>query len=80
MSREQEFRNLLAEKFLPADYVARLQPDDDLFELLDSVQVLRLVAALEKTYGISVEDADIGSLATLRQATDFLTRKGKTSA
>lgn len=75
MSLEQELRAALAEKFLAADDVARLKGDDDLFDHLDSVQVLRLVAHLEKAYGIIIEDAEIGELTTLNQAVAFLNHK-----
>lgn len=80
MPLEQELRSALAEKFLAPAEVARLGSDDDLFDLLDSVQVIRFVAHLEKSYGIIVEDEEISALATLNKAAAFLSQKRRPSA
>jgi acyl carrier protein len=75
MDREAALRKILAERYLPPAEVERLRPDDDLFERLDSVQVIRLVAHLEKTLGIVIDDAEIAELSTLGKAASFLDRK-----
>ena len=75
MPCEAALRKILADKFLPPGDVERLQADDDLFERLDSVQVIRLIAHLEKAHGIVIDDAEIAELSTLNKAAAFLDRK-----
>jgi len=75
MTLEDELRQALAERFLSPAEAAQLGRTDDLFERLDSVQVLRLVAHIEKKYRVQVEDHEIGQLATLDQTLALLKRK-----
>ena len=59
MSVESSVRNFLSTE-LGKD-VAAVGPDDSLLEsgVIDSMGVLQLVAFLERTYGIKVEDDDL---------------------
>ena len=50
-------RQFVASSFLPDG--ATLGDDDDLFALLDSLQVLRLVVWVEEQFGVKVGDADL---------------------
>jgi acyl carrier protein len=61
-------RAFLAESFLPPARAEALTERDDLFAVLDSLQVLRLVLQLEALYDIHVANSDLtpdnlGSLA-----------------
>ncbi|AYF73821.1 acyl carrier protein [Nocardia yunnanensis] len=56
----------VAETGLPA---AELTPDADLRAMagVDSVRVLRMIARIERTYDIELEDEDVFGTATLAQ-------------
>jgi acyl carrier protein len=56
---EDSLRRFVADSFLRAEQSGDLQNDTDLFALLDSLQVLRMVVALENAYGFKVSDADL---------------------
>jgi acyl carrier protein len=62
--------------------VAAVGPDDDLIEALglDSLQGLRVLAALEKDFEIRFEDARLGELRTLRALLDAIREARKERA
>lgn len=69
MSLHDDVRQSLMD-IMPEPWVAKLQDDDDLFELMDSIDVVRLVDQLQGHYGISVSNAEmtaenLGSLAAI---------------
>lgn len=59
MSLKDTLRDYVTDAFLEGGATATLQDDDDLMQVLDSLQVLRLVAEVEKRYGIHVENSDL---------------------
>ena len=52
--------------------------DDDLFALLDSLQVLRLVGWIEEHFGVQVGDADLtaDNFGTIGRVAAFVRKKG----
>ena len=60
MTLASELRATIAERFLP-DRSAALSDDADLFLLLDSLDVIRLVAHLEKAYRVEVADDEMNA-------------------
>jgi acyl carrier protein len=59
--------------------LSRTGPDDDLVrELgLDSLAALRLLAAVEKRFGVRFPDARLAEFHTLRQLGEFVARQGR---
>jgi acyl carrier protein len=55
---EDRVRRFVAESFL-GDGAVPPRRDDDLFALLDSLQVLRTVVWIEEQYGVKVTDGDL---------------------
>jgi acyl carrier protein len=55
---EDDVRRFVAESFLP-DGAEPPGAADDLFALLDSLQVLRLVVWVEERFGVKVGDEDL---------------------
>ena len=57
----EELKNYLTTEIAPDRDRMTLGPDDDLLELgsVDSMAVMKLVAFLEKNFGIEVRDEDI---------------------
>jgi acyl carrier protein len=55
---ENEVGRFVAGSFLP-DGAEPPGPADDLFALLDSLQVLRLVVWVEERFGVKVADGDL---------------------
>ncbi|MFF3227314.1 acyl carrier protein [Nocardia suismassiliense] len=55
---------------------ADLRPDVDLRGMagVDSVRVLRMVAKIERTYGIELEDEDVFGLSTLNDVVEVVDR------
>jgi acyl carrier protein len=72
---EDRVGRFIASSFLPAGAVAP-GPADDLFGLLDSLQVLRTVAWVEETFGVKVGDADLTAenLGTVGRIAAFVAR------
>ena len=56
---------------------AALGADDDLVQALglDSLEALRVLAHVEKRFGVRVEDAEIHAMRTLRQLADAVERR-----
>lgn len=78
---EDRVSRFIAGSFLP-DGADPLAPADDLFALLDSIQVLRTVAWLEEAFGVQVGDADLTAenLASVgRIAAFIIARAGRGS-
>ena len=61
MSMEKEIRDFIVENFLFGGPDDDLKDDDSLLDkgIIDSTGVLELVAFLEKSYGIRVEDEEL---------------------
>ena len=71
-SREEDLRTLLAE--VSGQDARRIGSDDDLVnELgLDSLAGLRLLAAVEKRFGIRFPDDHLAEIRTLKQLLDLI--------
>jgi len=63
--------------YFPAEAAARFHDDTDLLTLLDSLQVLRMLIALEATYSIKVKDSELSpaNLGSVEKVAAFIARK-----
>lgn len=76
MDIEEELQKHLAQRIFPESDASRLGLDDDLLELLDSIELVRVVAQIETTYGIEVEDHEMHpqNLGSVRKLADMIGR------
>ena len=76
MDIEEELRKNLAQRIFPESDASRLGLDDDLLELLDSIELVRVVAQIETTYGIEVEDHEMHpqNLGSVRKLAEMIGR------
>ncbi len=74
-SREKDLRTLLAE--MSGQDTSRVGPDDDLVHKLglDSLARLRLLAAVEKRFGVRFPDDHLGEIRTLKQLLELIESK-----
>src|SRR5262245_17272722 len=74
---ERTVRAYILDAFLAEEDAATFRDDDDLLTLLDSLQFLRLVVALEGRYAFKVQDSDLspGNLGSVRKVAAFVARK-----
>ena len=79
---EQEIRKFIIDNFLFGEDDAKLSDDDSFLEqgLIDSTGVLELVALLERTYGIKIEDQELDpeNLDSINKLVRFINRKIQT--
>ena len=75
---QEEVRGYVLESFLPDTPAEAFGNGDDLFALLDSLQVLRLVVQLERLFGVKVTDADLTAenLSSVERVAAFVARAG----
>jgi acyl carrier protein len=73
---ESQLHEFVATSFL-ADAGTVFENSDDLFQLLDSLQVLRLILHLKATYGVHVADEELAveNLGTIENVARFVDRK-----
>lgn len=76
MTLTSELRSSIAARFLP-NRAAELGDDADLFLLLDSLDVIRLVTQLEKTYRVEIGDDELTAenIGSISRIASFLERK-----
>lgn len=76
---EQQIRNFIVENFLFGESSNDLKDEDSLLEkgVIDSTGVLELVAFIEETYGIKVNDEELipENLDSISNVTSFIKRK-----
>jgi acyl carrier protein len=74
---EEQVRQFLLTSFLAETPPEAFRNDDDLFLLLDSLQILRLVVQLESTFGIKVKQEELTAenLSSVRKVGAFVARK-----
>ena len=74
---ERTVRAYIIDSFLGEEDAATFRDDDDLLTVLDSLQVLRMVVALEGLFGIKVQDGDLSpdNLGSVRRVAAFVARK-----
>ena len=79
MTIEQQIREFIVENFLFGESDDNLKDDDSLLEngIIDSTGVLELVAFLEETYGIQLDDEEIipENLDSIANMSKFITNK-----
>jgi len=74
---EDSLRQFIAGSFLTTEQSQALDNDTDLFALLDSLQVLRLVVALENAFGFKVSDSELtpANLSSVERIARFVTSR-----
>lgn len=81
---EQEIRKFIIDKFLYGEDDGKLSNDDSFLEqgLIDSTGALELVALLERTYGIKIEDDELDpeNLDSINKLVRFINRKTQSSS
>ena len=77
MSLEKALRRLLRDPNLLGELAESVAGDDNLFDLIDSMQMLRIVANLEKTFRIEIEDFEMipDNLKSINAFVGLLERK-----
>ena len=77
MTVEKALRRLLRDPNLLGSPADSLAADDNLFDLIDSMQMLRIVANLEKTFRIEIEDFEMipDNLKSINAFVGLLERK-----
>jgi acyl carrier protein len=79
MTIEQKIRAFIVENFLFGESDDNLKDDDSLLEnsIIDSTGVLELVAFLEETYGIELDDEEISpeNLDSIANMSKFIANK-----
>lgn len=74
---ERTVRAYIIDTFLAGEDAAAFSDDDDLLTVLDSLQLLRMVVALEGLYSIRIEDGDLSpdNLGSVRRVAVFVAGK-----
>jgi acyl carrier protein len=74
---ESAVRAYIIDAFLARQDADAFRDDDDLLTVLDSLQILRMVVALEGLYSIRVEDNDLSpdNLGSVQRVAAFVARK-----
>ena len=77
MNLEKAVRRLLGDSNLLGAAANSVATDDNLFELIDSMQMLRIVANVEKTFRIEIDDFEMlpDNLRTVSALVALLERK-----
>jgi acyl carrier protein len=72
----EKIREYIRDSFLPEGDV-ELRDDDDLLQVLDSLQILRMVLDLESMHSIKVDNSELTpeNLGTIERLSAFLDRK-----
>jgi acyl carrier protein len=74
---EERVRQFVLTSFLAETPPGAFQNSDDLFLLLDSLQVLRLVIQLESMFGVKVQPEELtaDNLSSVQKVAAFVARK-----
>ena len=74
---EAQVREFVWASFLADSGISTFRNSDDLFELLDSLQVLRLVVQLERAFGVKVADYELAheNLGSVQKGAAIVARK-----
>jgi acyl carrier protein len=80
---QHELRKFIVDNFMFGIEDVELSPEDSLIQkgLIDSTGILELIAFIEGTYGISVDDSELlpENLDSITALTRFIERKTKAS-
>jgi acyl carrier protein len=76
-SIETTVRQFILESFLIDTPAEAFHSNDDLFSILDSLQILRLVQQLDNLFGVKVADGELtaDNLSTVEKVVAFVERK-----
>jgi acyl carrier protein len=81
MDKARKIRGFILENYLFTDDESALQNDQSLLEagIIDSTGVLELIAFIEETFELEVEDDDMvpENFDSVERITEYLTRKTK---
>jgi acyl carrier protein len=74
---ERTVRAYILDAFLAEEDAETFRDDDDLLTLLDSLQLLRMVVALEGRYAFKVQDSDLSpdNLGSVQKVAAFVAHK-----
>lgn len=74
---EETVRKYIAGAFLPDEGSKDLRCDEDLFAILDSLQILRMLIELEQNYSIKVSNSELTAenLGTVERLAAFIAKK-----
>ena len=74
---KERVRSYLTSSQLPGDVGASLQDDDKLLEVLNSLQLLRMVIEIESLFGITIDNSELSveNLGTIDNVAAFVQRK-----
>jgi acyl carrier protein len=74
---EGKIRAYVADSFLSGPDTETFRNNDDLFRILDSLQILRTVLQLEALFGIKVADSELtaANLGSIENMAQFVARK-----
>ena len=77
MNVKESLHDYVADSFLGDGQAAALKDDADLMELLDSLQILRMVADVETRFSIQVGNDDLTpeNFGSVEKLAAFVTRK-----
>lgn len=59
MNVKEAIRGYIADSFLAQGQTTTVADDEDLMEVLDSLQILRMVAEVEKRFSIHVDNGEL---------------------
>jgi acyl carrier protein len=74
---EERIRAYVIDSFLSGPDAEAFRNDDDLFGVLDSLQVLRTVLQLEALFGVKVADGEltVANMGSVKHMAEFVARK-----
>jgi acyl carrier protein len=77
MNTKDRIRTYVTNSFLTGGQTATLQDDDDLMEVLDSLQILRMVTDLEGEFSIHVDNGELTpeNFGSVDRLAAFIARK-----
>ena len=73
----ERVRTYIVDSFLEEPQAAALQNSDNLLNVLDSLQLLRLVVQLEPWFGVKVDDSELTpeNFGSIDRIADFVARR-----
>jgi len=77
MNIKDRIRSYVSDSFLAGGQTATLEDDDDLMEVLDSLQILRMVTDLEGEFSIHVDNSDLTpeNFGSIDRLAEFVVQK-----
>jgi acyl carrier protein len=74
---ENQLRAYITDSFLTEAEAKTFTPDSDLLALLDSLEILRMVIALENRHGVKIHESELSpdNLGSVRKLAAFLAQK-----